>query len=242
VFGLPAKWLPAELRRRAEAEGGTVVDRSSVISVHLSEICRTRAGELLSRQDVKHLIELVRESDPAVVEELTSNQVATGEVHAVLQSLLVDQVPIRDLVRILEVISAQARVSRDTETLSEACRVAVAAAICADRSAGGRLPVLSLEPMLEQHLLQSLTRGERGTSVVLDPELAQALSDGLAQTVRSVEQLDENPVLVCSPPLRPALRRFSRRVVPHISVLSFDELVPPFIINDLGVIRVSPEN
>src|SRR5690606_14587318 len=215
VFGLPAKWLPAELRHRAEAEGGTVVDRSSVISVHLSEVCRTHAGELLSRQDVKHLVDLVRESDPAVVEDLTTNQVGIAEVHAVLQELLADQVPIRDLVRILETISAQARITRDTEPLAEACRVALAPAICAERATGGQLPVLSLDPMLEQHLLQSLTRGERGSSVVLDPELAQALSDGIAETVRSAEQLDQHPVLVCSPPLRPALRKFSRRVVPH---------------------------
>ena len=242
VFGLPAKWLPAELRHRAEAEGGTVVDRSSVISVHLSEVCRTHAGDLISRQDVKHLVDLVRESDPAVVEDLTTNQVGIGEVHAVLQTLLVDQVPIRDLVRILETISAHARISRDTESLAEACRVALAPAICAERASDGRLPVLSLEPMLEQHLLQSLTRNERGSSVVLDPELAQALSDGIAETVRSVEQLDQHPVLVCSPPLRPALRRFSRRVVPHVQVLSFDELAPQFTITDLGAIRVAQES
>ncbi len=239
VFGLPAKWLPMELRRQAEAEGGTIVDRSSVISVHLAEVCRTHAPELLSRQDVKHLIELVRETDPAVLEDLTAAQIGAGEVHAVLQALLADLVPIRDLVRILEVISEQARVARDVESLSEACRVALASAICADRADGGRLPVLSLDPMLEQTLLHSLTRNERGTSVVLDPDLAEALSSGLVETVRSVEQRDEHPVLVCSPPLRPALRKFSQRVVPHVAVLSFDELVPPFTITDLGAIRVA---
>ena len=239
VFGLPAKWLPMELRRRAEAEGGTVVDRSSVISVHLAEICRDHAPELLSRQDVKHLIELVRESDPAVLEDLAGAQVGVGEVHAVLQSLLADQVPIRDLVRILEVVSSQARTSRDIESLSEACRVALAPAICADRADGGRLPVLSLDPMLEQTLLHSLTRTERGSSVMLDPDLAAALSAGLVEKVRAVEQMDEHPVLVCSPPLRPALRRFSQKVLPHVPVLSFDELVPTFTITDLGAIRVA---
>ncbi|MHB1137607.1 MAG: FHIPEP family type III secretion protein, partial [Microthrixaceae bacterium] len=206
VFGLPAKWLPMEMRRQAEADGGTIVDRSSVISVHLAEICRTHAPELLSRQDVKHLIELVRETDPAVLEDLTAAQIGAGEVHAVLQSLLADLVPIRDLVRILEVISEQARVARDVESLSEACRVALASAICADRADGDRLPVLSLDPMLEQTLLHSLSRNERGTTVVLDPDLAEALSAGLVEKVRSVEQQDEHPVLVCSPPLRPALR------------------------------------
>ena len=239
VFGLPAKWLPMEMRRQAEADGGTIVDRSSVISVHLAEICRTHAPELLSRQDVKHLIELVRETDPAVLEDLTAAQIGPGEVHAVLQSLLADLVPIRDLVRILEVISEQARIARDVESLSEACRVALASAICADRADGDRLPVLSLDPMLEQTLLHSLSRNERGTTVVLDPDLAEALSTGLVEKVRAVEQMDEHPVLVCSPPLRPALRKFSQRVVPHVAVLSFDELVPPFTITDLGAIHVA---
>jgi flagellar biosynthesis protein FlhA len=226
------------MRRRVESEGATVVDRSSVISVHLSEICRSHAGDLLSLQDAKHLVELVRESDPAVVEDLTVNQVGIGEIHAVLQTLLVDQVPVRDLVRVLETVASQARVARDTESLSEACRVALAPAICADRATEGQLPVLSLEPLLEQHLLQSLSRTERGTTVALDPELAQDLSEALLETVRSVEAHDRNPVLVCSPALRPALRRFSQRVVPHVPVLSFDELAPQFTITDLGAIRV----
>jgi len=242
VFGLPSKWLPADLRRQAEAEGGTLVDRSSVISVHLSEVCRNHAPELLSRQDVKHMVEMVRDSDPAVVEDLTSVQISISEVHAVLQALLADQVPIRDLVRILEVLSEQGRTTRDTESLAEACRVVLAPAICADRAADGRLPVLSLDPVLEHTLLQSLTRTERGTNVVLDPDLAEALSNGLVARVRDAEQLDQHPVLVCSPPLRPALRRFSARVLPHVPVLSFDELVPPFTINDLGAIRVTTDD
>jgi flagellar biosynthesis protein FlhA len=241
VFGLPAKWLPHELRRQAELEGGTVVDRSSVISVHLSEICRTHASDLLSRQDVRQLVDLVRESDPAVVEELTTAQIGTGEVHAVLQALLGEQVPVRDLVRILETISAGARTTRDTEILAEACRAALGPAICAERGRDGHLPVISLEPLLEQHLLQCLTRTERGSSVTLDPELAEALCSSITETVRAAEHGDHHPVLVCSPPLRPALRRFSQRVVPHVPVLSFDELAPQFMIHDLGAIRVAQQ-
>jgi flagellar biosynthesis protein FlhA len=238
VFGLAAKWLPLEMRRQAQAEGATIVDRSAVISVHLAEVCREHAAELLSRQDVKALMDLVRDTDPAVLDDLTTAQVGASEVHAVLQTLLADQVPIRDLVRILEVISAQARVTRDTEALAEACRAVLAPAICADRAQDGRLPVVSLDPMLEHRLLSSLTRTEHGTAVALDPDLAQALSDGIVRTVRSAEQLDERPVLVCSPPLRPALRKFSQKIVPHVPVLSFDELVAPFSVTDLGAVRV----
>jgi flagellar biosynthesis protein FlhA len=238
VFGLPAKWIPSEMRRHAELEGATVVERSAVITTHLAELARTQAASLLSRQDVKSLIDLVRETDPAVVDDLTTGQIGIGEVQTVLAGLLAEQVPIRNLTRILEVISAEARTNRDPEHLIEACRTALATTICAERAIGQRLPVLSLEPMLEQHLLGSLSRSERGTGLMLDPDTGEAFSRALAERVQAVEQQGERPLLVCSPALRPALSRFAARIVPHLPVLSFDELASSFHITDLGAINV----
>lgn len=238
VFGLPAKWIPVELRRHAELEGATVVERSAVITTHLAELARTHAASLLTRQDVKSLIDLVRETDPAVVDDLTTGQVSVGEVQTVLAGLLSEQVPVRNLAKILEVISAEARTNRDPEHLVEACRTALAATICSDRADGQRLPVLSLDPMLEQHLLSQLTRTERGTSIMMDPDTGESFSRALAEQVTRVEQQGERPVLVCSPALRAALSRFTARVVPHLPVLSFDELAAQFQITDLGAINV----
>jgi flagellar biosynthesis protein FlhA len=238
VFGLPSKWVPTEMRRHAELEGATVVERSAVITTHLAELARTEAANLLSRQDVKSLVDLVRETDPAVVDDLTTGQIGIGEVQTVLAGLLAEQVPIRNLSRILEVISAEGRTNRDPEHLIEACRTALAATICADHATGQRLPVLSLEPMLEQHLLGHLSRSERGTGLLLDPDTGEAFTNALADHVRSVEQQGERPLLVCSPALRPALSRFAARVVPHLPVLSFDELASSFHITDLGAINV----
>jgi flagellar biosynthesis protein FlhA len=238
VFGLPAKWVPAELRAQAELHDATVVDRSSVITTHLAEVARTHAAELLSRQDVKHLVELLRETDPAVVDDLNAAGVTIGEVQVVLQDLLGEQVPVRDLVRILEVISIQARVTRDPEALVEACRVALAPSICADRAVDDRLGVISLEPLLEHRLLEQLGRSERGTALAIDADTAEHLTTALARQVHHAEEHGNQPVLVCSPPLRPALRRFSARVAPHVPVLSFDELAPQFNIDDLGAIHV----
>jgi flagellar biosynthesis protein FlhA len=238
VFGLPAKWVPAELRRHAELEAATVVERSSVITTHLAEITRTHAAELLSRQDVKQLVDLVRETDPAVVDDLTAGQVGIGEVQTVLQGLLAEQVPIRDLVRILEVVSVEARTNRDPEFLVEACRTALASTICADRADGSRLPVLSLDPLLESRLLERLARTDRGSGLALDPDLGEGLTRALVERINEVEQRGEHPVLVCSPALRPALRRFSSRVAPHVPVLSFEELAGQFHVIDLGAISV----
>jgi flagellar biosynthesis protein FlhA len=238
VFGLPAKWVPGEMRRHAELEAATVVERSSVITTHLAEIARTHAADLLSRQDVKQLVDLVRETDPAVVDDLTAGQIGIGEVQSVLQGLLAEQVPIRDLVRILEVVSVEGRTNRDPEYLVEACRTALASTICADRADGSRLPVLSLDPLLESHLLERLARTDRGSGLALDPDLGEGLTRALVERVAEVEQRGEHPVLVCSPVLRPALRRFSARVVPHVPVLSFEELAGQFHVIDLGAISV----
>src|SRR5690606_31962514 len=141
VFGLPAKWVPVEQSAVAEALGATVVDRASVITTHLAEIARRHAPELLSRQDVKLLVDLVREHDPAVVDDLTAQGISMAEVQRVLQQLLAEQVPVRDLARILEVISERSRTTRDPEALVEACRLALSASICASRSVNGRLSV-----------------------------------------------------------------------------------------------------
>jgi flagellar biosynthesis protein FlhA len=238
VFGLPAKWVPTEMRRHAELEGATVVERSAVITTHLAEMARTHAAQLLSRQDVKQLVELVRETDPAVVDDLTAGQIGIGEVQTVLQGLLAEQVPVRDLVRILEVISAEARSNRDPEHLVEACRTALASTICAERADGVRLPVLSLDPLLEAHLIERVARTDRGTGLALDPDTGEGLSRALAERVTEVEQQGEQPVLVCSPMLRPALRRFASRIVPHVPVLSFEELAGQFHVIDLGAISV----
>jgi flagellar biosynthesis protein FlhA len=238
VFGLPAKWLPAELRHHAELSGATVVERSAIITTHLAELVRSHAASLLTRQDVKQLVDLVRETDPAVVDELTAGQISTGEVQTVLEGLLAEQVPIRNLARILEVITVEARTNRHAEHLIEACRSALASTICAERADGDRLPVLSLEPLLEHHLVERVAHDGRGSTLAVDPDTGEALSRAITVQVTAAEQQGDRPVLVCSPVLRPALSRFAARVAPQLPVLSFEELAEQFRVTDLGVISV----
>ena len=240
VFGLPAKWVPVEQRGVAETLGGTVVDRSSVITTHLAEIARRHAPELVSRQDVKLLIELVRDHDPAVVDDLTSQGVGLAEVQRVLQQLLAEQVPVRDLTRILEVISERIRVTRDPELLVEAARLALAPSICATRAPNGQLPVVTFDPLVEQSLMASVMRGDLGSQLALDPETAHRLATAVSRRVRAAEDDGVEPVVVCAPGLRVALRNFLVRLLPHVPVMSYDELADHVTVNDLGMVTLDP--
>ncbi len=238
VFGLPAKWVPQEYRQQAELAGATVVDRSSMITTHLAELARRHAGTLLGRQDVKGLVDLVRQSDPAVVEELNAAQVTLAEVQRVLQDLLEERVSIRDLVRILEALGERGRQTRDPEQLLEAVRAALGPAISAGHAVDNRLAVITLDPLTEQHLLGAIRPGDGGTFLAVEPDRAEALTRGVLQELTTAEQRGESPVLVCSAQLRPSLRRLLKNVVPSLPVLSYAELGPQLEIDTIGTVTL----
>jgi flagellar biosynthesis protein FlhA len=240
VFGMEATWVPAEMATQAEAGGATVVDRGSVVTAHLAEVVRANAARLLSRQDVKLLVDGVRESDPVVAEELTGAGLTLAEVQTVLQSLLDEQVPIRDLVRILEVLSERARTTRDATALTEAARTAIGPAIAAAHLHDGRLPVLTLDPLLEHGLVDAIRPTETGAVLAADPETTERLMASVTHAVRTVEQSGMRPVLLCSGGLRSPLRRLLRTVDPDLAVLSYAELDRTVPVDAIGVIDLSP--
>jgi flagellar biosynthesis protein FlhA len=188
VFGLDASWVPAEFGPQAELAGATVVDRGSVVTAHMAEVVRGNAGRLLSRQDVKMLVDAVRATDPVVADEFGTAGLSLAEVQRVLQLLLDEVVPIRDLVRILEVLSERARVTKDPEVLTEAVRGALGPSISAGHAADGKLPVLTLDPMLEHALMESLRPGEAGSYLALDPEVAERLLTQVGAVATAPEQ------------------------------------------------------
>jgi len=239
VFGLAARWVPIELRQQAEMLGATVVDRSSVVTTHLAEVVRQNAGRLLGRQDVKALVEMVRTSDPAVVEELTPAGLSLAEIQKILQLLLEEHVAIRDLVRIFEVLSERARVTKDPEPLLEAVRGAIGPAISAAHAVDGRLQAITFEPLVEQTLLESLRAGDGGTFLAIDPSQAERLALEAASRADQAEQGGAAPVLLCSAPLRPAVRRLIRAAAPRLPVLSYAELGTQLQVETLGVISLA---
>jgi len=224
VFGLPGKWIPVELRHSAEMAGATVVDRVSVLITHLSSVASSHADRLLGREDVRVLVEGLKQTNPSVVEELVPGVLSLGEVQRVLQGLLAEQVPILDLGRILEALTLRAKVSTDAEGLVEAARQAIADIIVDRHREDGVLRVLTLEPATEQLLLESLRPGENGTQLSLAPDRVEGLLDALRARLESVEATGRQAVLVCAPAIRPALRRVAALAVPRLPVLSYNEV------------------
>ena len=237
VFGLEGKWLPAELRYQAELAGATVVDRASVTITHLAEVVRSNAARLLGREDVRALTEVIKRTHPVVVEELTPSLLSLGEIQRVLQALLDESVPVRDLVRIFEALSLAAKSGTDPDRLAEAGRAALGPAIAAQYVHNGMLPVLTLDPRLEQSFLESLHMGDGVIRLVIESGRAEGLVQEVTRLTDAAEQEGLVPVLVCSPQLRLPLRRLIGVVVPRLPVLSYAEIATcPCRIETKGVV------
>jgi flagellar biosynthesis protein FlhA len=238
VFGLPAKWVPVELQRQAEMAGATVVDRSSVITTHLAEVVRQNAADLLGREDVRLLVEMVKRTHPIVVEELTPTLLTLGEIQRVLHGLLEENVSIRDLVRIFEALSVRAKVSTDVDGLVEAARSALGSAISHPYvTPDERLHVMTLDPAFEQRLLEAVRQSEAGQVLALDAGTVDALVNGCTGLLTDAERLGLAPVLVCSPQVRAALSRLMRQILPRLPVISYTEVSRTAQIESLGVVN-----
>jgi flagellar biosynthesis protein FlhA len=225
AFGLPATWIPQDRRDAAIAAGYTVVDPTTAISTHLSEVIRSFLPELLTRQQTKELVDRVAQNSPKLVEELVPKAMGIGDVQRVLRQLLRERVPVRDLTTILEAMADVATVSKDPDVLVESVRTALGRSVCrAYQADNGDLRVIALAPALEEALAASLTRTDRGAVLAVDPARAQALATRLAEVLTSDDVAQ--PVLLCSPTLRPHLWRLFSRALPHVAVLSHSE-VPP---------------
>jgi flagellar biosynthesis protein FlhA len=227
VFGLPGKWVPAELRHQAEMAGATVVDRSSVLITHLAEVVRQHAPRLLTREDVRALVDVLNRTNPVVVEELVPAQLTLGEVQRVLQALLEEGVAIRDLGRIFEGLSVRARTSNDLEGLVEAARAALGPALAAQYAQDGVLRVIALDPLLEQAMAEAVRPSDAGPVLALDPHRAEMVVTQVATRLGEAENAGFMPVLVCAPGLRGALRRLAMVGVPQLPVLSYSEVGTP---------------
>jgi flagellar biosynthesis protein FlhA len=225
AFGLPATWIAQDRRDPAIAAGYTVVDPTTAISTHLSEVIRSFLPELLTRQYTKDLIDRLAQTSPKLVEEIVPKVCSVGDVQRVLRQLLRERVPIRDLTTILEAMADAAGASKDPDVITEAVRAALGRLVCrAYQGENGDLRVIAVSPALEDALAASVTRTDRGAVLAIEPDRAQRLATRLGE-VLAREDLAQ-PVLLCTPTLRPHLWRLFSRALPHIAVLSHSE-VPP---------------
>jgi flagellar biosynthesis protein FlhA len=238
VFGLPAKWVSIEIRQQALVAGATVIDRSSVVTTHLGEIVATYANQLLSTQQVKMLLDILKASDPAVIEEMGAAQVSLVDLHRVLCGLLGEGVAVRDLTRIVEAVTERGRQSRDPEALLEAARTALGPSITAQHAREGALPVITLDAALERALVEAVRASDEGTVLAVEPALAEALVREVKGLNQQAEQAGREPVLVCASRLRSALRRLLAAAVPRMAVMSVTELGPQVRLDRIGVVNV----
>jgi flagellar biosynthesis protein FlhA len=222
AFGLPAWWVHTEQRDRASAAGYTVVDSTTALSTHVSETIRSFLPDLLSRQQVKEMVDRLSQTSPKLVEDVVPKLLSLGDLQRVLRQLLRERVPVKDLATIVETVADVAQATKETDALTEAARGALGRAICRQyQNEKGELPTITLAPSLEERLLASLVRTEQGPVLALDPREAQGLASKIG---RAIESAMAQPVLLCSAGLRPHLWRLFSRVLPHVGVLSHTEV------------------
>lgn len=242
TFGLPAWWITADKKEQAEINGFTVVDCSTVLVTHLTEFIKKYAHELLGRQDVKELLDVVRENNPAVVDELVPDLMTVGEVQKVLQNLLREFVPLRDIITILESLGDGARLNKDMDFLTDHVRQSLSRGICRRLlNQDNKLQVITLHPKLEQLLADSVQATQLGAYPVLEPRLARQVLDNIADTIEKAVARGFAPVLLSSPRLRLPLRRFMVRQLPATAVLSMNEIIPEIDIEAVGTVVMSED-
>ncbi len=236
AFGLPAIWITEQQRDRAEMLGYTVVDPPSIIATHLTEIIKKHAHELTGRQEVQVLLDNVKQNYPVIVEELIPKMMTVGEVQKVLANLLREGVSIRDMVTILETLADYAPVTHDTDMLTEYVRQALGRAISKKFFTDSRSSVITLDPKLEQLLLDSLQKTETGTYLSLDPGTTNAILGNLSRQVQKLVQLGQQPIVLASPVVRLYFKKLADQSIPGIVVLSYNELDPELEIQSVGVV------
>jgi flagellar biosynthesis protein FlhA len=224
AFGLPALWVPEASRDQAQLAGYTVVDAGSAIATHLSEIIKRHAHELLGRQEVQALLDELAKTAPKLIEEVVPAQVSLGVLVRILANLLQEQVPIRDLRTILEVVADHAATTKDPDALTEIVRQALGRLITHQFTGpDGSLPVINLDPRLDRALVEHMT-AVQGAPWGLEPGLTQRLLTSLKQSAERVAAKGQQPIVLCSPALRRHLRRLTQRMLHSVPVLSIGEI------------------
>ena len=240
AFGLPAIWITHSQKEAADIAGYTVVELPAVIATHLTELIRNHAGEILTRQDVKSLIDNMKATNATVVEELIPGLLGVGEVQRVLINLLNEKVSIRDLGTVLEALANAAKVSKSEAYLTEQCRQALSRQICkAYKDGNDCIHVISLEPKLEQMLEASVQNTDRGPRLVIRPELVGRMVGRLSALVERMVAQNMQPVLLCSPGIRFQLRKIMEGSFPNLALISYSEIANGVNVKATGTVVLS---
>ena len=236
-FHLPALWITESQRERAESLGYTVVDPPSIIATHLTEIIRQYIAELLSRQDVQNLVNNIKESNPSLVDELIPKLLGLGEIQKVLQNLLKEGISIRDLLTIFETLADHATVTRDTDVLTEYVRQSLKRAISAKYfPANESTSVVTLDPKIEQEIMNSVKQTEQGAYLTLDPERTKAIIKSVETEISKLENLGKNPIIITSPIVRMYFKKLTEDYFKDLIVVSYNEIDSNVELQSVGMV------
>lgn len=238
VFGLPSKWIKEANVKTAKELGYTVVDPATVLMTHFTEVVKSYCHELLDREEVQALIDNIKQTHPRVVEELIPNLLTLGAVQKVLQNLLKEQVPIRDLVTILEALADYASVTKDPDILTEYVRERIGRHIVKQYLEDGKLYVATLDHELERIIEESIKETSFGPYPILPPDILNEFISELNEKIKKLGSEGHLPIILCSPNVRRYVRRLTERSLPNLIVLSYSEIPREIKINSVGIIRV----
>ncbi|XID95113.1 flagellar biosynthesis protein FlhA [Paenibacillaceae bacterium WGS1546] len=237
AFGLPALWIDEATKERAEMAGYTVVDPPSVVATHLTEVIKKHAHELMGRQETKALVESVKETYPALVEELIPSIVGIGDLQKVLAKLLKEKISIRDLVTIFETLADYGKYTKDPDVLTEYVRQSLSRQITQQyATAAEPLKVITVSPAVEKKIADAVQQSEQGSYLALDPVSSQTIYQRLTEQVNRLVQTGQQPIILTSPTIRMYLRQLLERSLQDIPVLSYSELEPSIEVQSVGVV------
>ena len=239
-FHLPAIWITEAQRERAESMGYTVVVPPSIIATHLTEVIRRHLDELLTRQDVQNLITNIKESNTTLIDELVPKLLGVGEIQKVLQNLLREGISIRDLVTIFETLADYAATTRDTDVLTEYARQGLKRAISSKFfSAMEMTSVVTLDPNVEQMIMNSVKQSEQGSYLTLDPGVTKEIMNSVEEEVSKLENLGKNPIIITSPIVRMYFKRLTEDYFGDLIVISYNEIESNIELQSVGMVTIS---
>lgn len=239
VFGLPALWVTEDLRDEAQYNGYTVVDLSTVLATHLTEVLKANLHELLGRQELVRLLDSFKEENPKVVNDLVPDILPLGTVLKVSQNLLREGVSIRDLRTILEALAENGTGTKDADALTEYVRQGLYRQITERIKSGqGDIPLFTLDRGVEEHIARGIVRGDGHEQLSLDPKVTQTILAGLNEKIEEATNAGEKMVVLCSPVIRRHFKRLTEKFIPNLVVVSHNELSPEVNIRSLGTVRL----
>ncbi|WP_239617293.1 flagellar biosynthesis protein FlhA [Cohnella mopanensis] len=237
AFGLPALWIDEATKERAEMAGYTVVDPPSVVATHLTEVIKKYAHELIGRQETKSLVESVKETYPALVDELIPSILGIGDVQKVLSKLLKEKISIRDLVTIFETLADYGKYTKDPEVLTEYVRQSLSRQITQQYATSSEpLKVITVSPAVEKKIADAVQQSDQGSYLAMDPASSQAIYQRLTEQVNRLVQSGQQPIILTSPTIRMYLRQLLERSLQDIPVISYSELEPSIEVQSVGVV------